>query len=192
VTLWLLPRLKLLFGIAAVMVVLQLINSLDGYSLNRFGLIPREVQALPGILLAPWLHGSWLHLFGNLSGFMVLGALALLESRGEFIRASLFIIVASGVLVWLFGRTGIHVGSSGWLFGLWGLLLGRAWFRRSLADLLLAALALVLYGGFFYGLLPQQGVSFEYHLAGALCGGLYASWQRGGPKRRTRKRTRQG
>lgn len=191
-TLWLLPRLKLLFGIAAVMVVLQLINSLDGYSLNRFGLIPREVQALPGILLAPWLHGSWLHLFGNLSGFMVLGALALLESRGEFIRASLFIIVASGVLVWLFGRTGIHVGSSGWLFGLWGLLLGRAWFRRSLADLLLAALALVLYGGFFYGLLPQQGVSFEYHLAGALCGGLYASWQRGGPKRRTRKRTRQG
>lgn len=191
-TLWLLPRLKLLFGIAAVMVVLQLINSLEGYSLNRFGLIPREVQALPGILLAPWLHGSWLHLFGNLSGFMVLGALALLESRGEFIRASLFIIVASGVLVWLFGRTGIHVGSSGWLFGLWGLLLGRAWFRRSLADLLLAALALVLYGGFFYGLLPQQGVSFEYHLAGALCGGLYASWQRGGPKRRTRKRTRQG
>ncbi len=96
------------------------------------------------------------------------------------------------MLVWLFGRTGIHVGSSGWLFGLWGLLLGRAWFRRSLADLLLAALALVLYGGFFYGLLPQQGVSFEYHLAGALCGGLYASWQRGGPKRRTRKRTRQG
>lgn len=191
-TLWLLPRLKLLFGIAAVMVVLQLINSLDGYSLNRFGLIPREVQALPGIALAPWLHGSWLHLFGNLSGFMVLGALALLESRAEFIRASLFIIVVSGVLVWLFGRTGIHVGSSGWLFGLWGLLLGRAWFRRSLADLLLAALALVLYGGFFYGLLPQQGVSFEYHLAGALCGGLYASWQRGGPKRRTRKRTRQG
>lgn len=191
-TLWLLPRLKLLFGIAAVMIVLQLINSLDGYSLNRFGLIPREVRALPGIALAPWLHGSWLHLFGNLSGFMVLGALALLESRAEFIRASLFIIVFSGVLVWLFGRTGIHVGSSGWLFGLWGLLLGRAWFRRSLADLLLAALALVLYGGFFYGLLPQQGVSFEYHLAGALCGGLYASWQRGGQKRRTRKRPRQG
>ena len=54
-TLWLLPRLKLLFGIAAVMVVLQLINSLDGYSLNRLGLIPREVQALPGILLAPCL-----------------------------------------------------------------------------------------------------------------------------------------
>ena len=191
-TLWLLPRLKLLFGIAAMMVVLQLINSLDGYSLNRFGLIPREVQALPGIALVPWLHGSWLHLFGNLSGFMVLGALALLESRAEFIRASLFIIVVSGVLVWLFGRTGIHVGSSGWLFGLWGLLLGRAWFRRSLADLLLAALALVLYGGFFYGLLPQQGVSFEYHLAGALCGGLYASWQHGGQKRRTRRRTRQG
>lgn len=186
-TLWLLPRLKLLLGIAALMIVLQLVNSLDGYGLNRWGLIPRVPEALSGVLLAPWLHGSWLHLFGNLSGFMVLGALALLESRSEFIRASLFIIVASGLLVWLFGRQGIHVGSSGWLFGLWGLLLGRAWFRRSFADLLLAALALVLYSGFFFGLLPQQGVSFEYHLAGALCGGLYASWQRGGHKRRARR-----
>lgn len=176
--LWLLPRLKLLFGIAAAMVLVQLCNSLSGYVLNQWGLIPRQVGALPGVLLAPWLHGGWLHLFGNLSGFMVLGSLAVLESRRDFIRASLFIIVASGLLVWLFGREGIHVGSSGWLFGLWGLLLGRAWFRRSFADLLLAALALLLYGGFFYGLLPQQGVSFEYHLAGALCGGLYAAWLR--------------
>jgi membrane associated rhomboid family serine protease len=173
----LLPRVQLLLGIAALMLVLQLGNSLSGYSLNLWGVIPRRLESLPGVLFAPWLHGSWRHLLSNLSGLLVLGLLALLESRRDFIQASLFIIIGSGVLVWLFGREGIHVGASGWLFGLWALLLARAWFRRSWLDLLLAVLVLLLHGGWAFGLLPQPGVSFEYHLAGALCGGFYAAWR---------------
>ena len=149
------PRVQLLLGIAALMLVLQLGNSLSGYSLNIWGLIPRRLESLPGVLFAPWLHGGWMHLLSNLSGLLVLGLLALLESRRDFIQASLFIILGSGLLVWLFGRQGIHVGASGWLFGLWAF----------------------LHGGWVFGLLPQQGVSFEYHLAGALCGGLYAAWR---------------
>ncbi|WP_438895041.1 rhomboid family intramembrane serine protease [Bacillus cereus group sp. BC243] len=35
-----------------------------------------------------------------------------------------------------------------------------------------------LYGGWFFGLLPRAGVSFEYHLAGAFCGVLYAALTR--------------
>ncbi|MDO9617381.1 MAG: rhomboid family intramembrane serine protease [Pseudomonas sp.] len=173
----LLPRVQLLLGIAALMLVLQLGNSLSGYSLNLWGVIPRRLESLPGVLFAPWLHGGWMHLLSNLSGLLVLGLLALLESRRDFIQASLFIILGSGLLVWLFGRQGIHVGASGWLFGLWALLLARAWFRRSWLDLLLAVLVFFLHGGWVFGLLPQQGVSFEYHLAGALCGGLYAAWR---------------
>ena len=102
----------------------------------------------------------------------------LLRSRRDFFYASAFIILGSGVLVWLFGRTGLHVGASGWLFGFWGLLLARAWFERSLLDLLLAVLVFFLYGGWFFGLLPRAGVSLEYHLAGAFCGVLYAALSR--------------
>ena len=173
----LVPRVQLLLGIAALMLAVQLINSLSGYSLNIWGVIPRRMESLPGIVFAPWLHGSWMHLLSNLSGLLVLGLLALLESRRDFIQASLFIILCSGLLVWLFGREGIHVGASGWLFGLWALLLARAWFRSSWLDLLMAVLVFFLHGGWVFGLLPQQGVSFEYHLAGALCGGLYAAWR---------------
>jgi membrane associated rhomboid family serine protease len=177
VTAWLILRVKVLFGIAALMLVLQLFNSVSGYSLNSWGVIPRRPESLLGILFAPWLHGSWTHLLSNLSGLLVLGALMLLESRRDFVKASLFILLGSGLLVWLFARKGIHIGASGWLFGLWSLLLVRAWYRRSWLDLLLAVLVLFLHGGWVFGLVPQQGVSFEYHLAGALCGALYAAWR---------------
>ena len=170
-------KVRLLLAIAGLMLVLQLANSLSGYSLNQWGLVPRQPSALAGILLSPWLHGSWGHLLGNLMGLAILGGLLLLRCRRDFWLASGAIVLGSGLLVWLLGRPGIHVGASGWLFGLWALLLGRAWFHRQLTDLLLAALVLFFYGGWIIGLLPSQpGISFEYHLAGALCGGGYAAF----------------
>ncbi len=170
---WLL-ELRPLIVISGVMLLVHVFNGALGGTLNVLGLVPRHTEALPGILIAPWLHGSWAHLLGNLSGLLVLGSLVLLRSQRDFYFSSAFIIVGSGVLVWLFGRTGLHVGASGWLFGYWGLLLARAVFERSLLDLLLAVLVFFLYGGWFFGLLPGAGVSFEYHLAGVLCGVLYA------------------
>ncbi|MCQ4294613.1 rhomboid family intramembrane serine protease [Pseudomonas stutzeri] len=169
-----LGELRLLAVLAGSLVLVQLANSFTGGALNVWGLVPRQVQALPGILIAPWLHGGWAHLLSNLSGLMILGSLVLLRSQSDFVLASIFIIVGSGGLVWCFGRTGVHIGASGWLFGFWGLLLARAWIDRSLLDLLLAGLVFIFYGGWLFGLLPRDGVSFEYHLAGASCGVLYA------------------
>lgn len=171
-------RLELLASIAGLMILLQAVNSLSGQSLDAWGLLPRHLSGLPGILLGPWLHGSWAHLASNLPGLLVLGWLAMLGGIRPFLVASACIIVGSGLLVWLLGRPALHVGASGWLFGLWALLLAQAWFQRSWLNLLVAALVLFYYGGWLFGLLPRDGVSFEYHLAGALCGGLYASLSR--------------
>ncbi|MGA4636036.1 rhomboid family intramembrane serine protease [Pseudomonas solani] len=165
------------------MLLLQVVNSLSGQALNAWGLLPRHLDGLPGILFAPWLHGSWGHLASNLPGLLILGWLAMLGGIRPFLLASASIILGSGLLVWLFGRNGMHVGASGWLFGLWALLLVRAWFQRSWLDLLVAALVLFYYGGWVSGLLPRSGVSFEYHIAGALCGGLHAALTR--PRRTT-------
>ena len=174
-----LGELRLLAVLAGSMALVQLANSFTGGALNVWGLVPRQVQAIPAILFAPWLHGGWAHLLSNLSGLMILGSLVLLRSRRDFVLASIFIIVGSGGLVWCFGRTGVHIGASGWLFGFWGLLLARAWIDRSLLDLLLAGLVFIFYGGWLFGLLPRDGVSFEYYLAGASCGVLYAVLARG-------------
>ena len=85
-----LVELRPLLLISGAMLLLQLANSALGGALNVWGLVPRHVEALPGILFAPWLHGSWAHLLSNLSGLLVLGSLVLLRSRRDFLFSSAF------------------------------------------------------------------------------------------------------
>lgn len=161
---------RVVAGLAGVMLALQVVNALSGYSLNGFGLLPQSLWGLPGILASPFLHGSFAHLAGNLLPFLVLGTLVAAESRRRFVAVSLVVVLLGGLLVWLFGRDGLHVGASGWVFGLWAWLLARAWYRRSWRNLLVAGVVLLLYGGLVFGLLPGRGASFESHIAGALAG----------------------
>jgi len=177
---WLRPRAKILVIIASLMVVLQLFNSATGNALNGWGVVPRDISSLPGILVAPWIHTGWSHLLNNLSGLVVLGSLVSLSSLKRFLVASCFIVIASGVLVWLLARPGMHIGASGWVFGLWGVLLGQAWFNRNVGNLVVALFVLAFYGGLVFGLLPRAALSFEYHVFGALCGVIFAAMSRTG------------
>ena len=165
---------KTIAGLAVFMVALQLLNVATGYSLMAFGLIPRTVQGLFGILASPFLHASFAHLSTNLIAFLVLGTLVIVEGLNRFIAVSAIIILLGGSLVWLFGFSGVHIGASGWVFGLWAYLLSRAWFHRSWSNLITAAVVAVLYGGLILGFLPRQGISFEGHLFGALAGFIAA------------------
>ena len=54
-----------LIGIIASAWIVQVTNMLLGYRLNIFGIIPRHVIGIPGIVLSPWLHGSINHIFMN-------------------------------------------------------------------------------------------------------------------------------
>ena len=84
--------------------------------------------------------------------------------------------LVSGLAIWLLGgpRT-VHLGLSGVIFGYLGYLLCRGYFERSAFSLILAILALLLYGGMLWGLLIwQPGVSWLGHTFGFLGGGLAA------------------
>ena len=165
---------KTIAGLALLMVMLQLVNVATGYSLMAFGLIPRTVRGLFGILTSPFLHASFAHLSANLIAFLVLGTLVMMEGVNRFVVVSAVVILLGGALVWLFGFSGVHVGASGWIFGLWAYLLSRAWFHRSWSNLITAAVVAVLYGGLVVGFVPRQGVSFEGPLFGALAGFIAA------------------
>ncbi|UXV19124.1 rhomboid family intramembrane serine protease [Pseudomonas fluorescens] len=175
---------KTIAGLAVFMVALQLLNVATGYSLMAFGLIPRTVQGLFGILASPFLHASFAHLSANLIAFLVLGTLVIVEGLNRFIAVSAIIILLGGSLVWLFGFTGVHVGASGWVFGLWAYLLSRAWFHRSWSNLITAAVVALLYGGLILGFMPRQGISFEGHLFGALAGFIAAKVLLSAPRSR--------
>lgn len=173
--LWLNPRIKLLIILVGLLIVVQLVNSLTEGGLIHLGIIPRTINGLIGIPLAPFIHGNWEHLLSNLPPLIILSALLLHRAIKEYIQASLFIIITCGLAVWLIGRDAIHVGASGWIFGLWGLLIAQGFFRRSLSDIIIALLVLFYFGAMAAGLLPvHQYISTESHIAGALSGVLYA------------------
>jgi len=77
----------------------------------------------------------------------------------------------SGLGTWVIGRSSIHIGASGVIYGVVTYLIAAAWRLRSWRSALLAILILFLYGGIFYGMLPQTGpISWEAHLSGAVAG----------------------
>jgi membrane associated rhomboid family serine protease len=164
------PGYKTVCALALAMLALQAANTFTGYALNSFALVPRTLGGLPGLLLSPWLHGSWFHLIGNLLPFAMLSAIVLRDGTSRYLTVSAVVIVLGGLLVWCFGRRSIHVGASGWVFGLWAYILASAWYRRSLDNLIAALFVAVFHGGMVLGFLPRHGVSFEFHLAGSLAG----------------------
>lgn len=169
--------------IAALMCAVQVFNTVSGYALTAFGVLPRSVSGLPGIVLSPFVHGSWPHLLGNLLPFVLLSLMVASEGLRRYLTASVLIIVIGGALVWLFGRGSYHVGASGWVFGLWVYILARAWLRHSWSNLATALAALVFYSGMVYGFLPRYGVSFEAHIAGAVAGFVTARMLLSAPRR---------
>lgn len=147
-----------------------------GGSLDRYGIHPRSLPGLWGILAAPILHAGWLHLIANTGPFVVLGWLVMLRRISDFLVVTALAILIGGLGVWLFGASNsIHVGASGLIFGFLGYLLARGYFERSLWAVVLGVAALILYGGVLWGVLPgQPGISWEGHLFGFI-GGVAAA-----------------
>src|SRR4030081_3251353 len=170
-------QVVILFACVAAAWSVELVDRVAyGGSLERFGIPPRDLPGLWGILLAPLLHVGWLHLIANTGPFLVLGWLVMLRKISDFVVVTALAILIGGLGVWLVGApNSIHVGASGLIFGYLGYLLARGYFERSLWAVLLGVAALVLYGGVLWGVLPgRPGISWEGHLFGFI-GGVVAA-----------------
>jgi len=168
-------NIVVLVGLACVMVGIYVIDHVLPISLGRWGIISRDTSSLLNIFTAPFVHGSVGHLVNNLIGLMVFSAVCMLRSFRFWVVASLFVITVGGALVWLFGRSALHIGASGWIFGLWSVLIALAFFDRRFINIVIAVVVVIFYGGMAYGVLPTDPrISFESHLFGAVAGGLFA------------------
>ncbi|WP_308916005.1 rhomboid family intramembrane serine protease [Jannaschia sp. LMIT008] len=172
----LLLRLVALGAFVGLLWVIQAVNWATGYWMNfAFGLIPRRVGGLDGVLGMPFLHGSFPHLMSNTAPLLVMGGLLAATATRALIAVNAVIVGAGGALVWLFGTPAVHVGASGLVFGWFGFLVARGLVDRSAVTLGAAALVGVLYGALIWGVLPgRAGVSWEAHLFGFLAGAAAA------------------
>jgi membrane associated rhomboid family serine protease len=142
-----------------------------GWNIDDLGIRPRDVHGLIGILTAPFAHASFEHLMSNTLPLGLLSALTLYAYPRATRYALPFIWIASGVGVWLWARSSVHVGISGIAHGLMFFVFVMGLLRRDRLGVALALLVFFLYGGMLMTVLPREvEVSFEYHLAGALAG----------------------
>ena len=151
-------------------------NLLWNGRLDQYGIIPRHLGSLPGILWAPLLHGSFTHLAANTVPLLILGGIICGRSKAEFAAVAIAGTLLSGGLTWLLARNACHIGASGLIFCFFGYLASLAWFRRTFGTLVLSAVCILGYGGMLKGILPtSSAVSWEGHIAG-LVAGIALAW----------------
>ncbi|BAQ64775.1 rhomboid family intramembrane serine protease [Geminocystis sp. NIES-3709] len=174
-------ELKNQFSIIGTFIaILWIVEIVDQYFFNArldyFGIIPRTVVGLRGIILAPFLHADFTHLIANTLPFAVLGWLVMLQNTKDFYTVTLYSIVVSGLGVWLFANpNSITVGASGVIFGYLGFLLLRGYFQKNTPSIALSLIVVFLYGGMIWGVLPSNPhVSWLGHLFGFI-GGIFAA-----------------
>ncbi len=153
-------------------------------ALNSYGVRPRSIDGLEGILLMPFLHGSFAHLAANTLPFVTLGWLIMLRQTSDFFIVSAVTMLVSGLGVWLTGApNSVHIGASGLIFGYFGFLLLRGLFERSFTSILISLIVGFFYGSLIWGVLPSQpGVSWQAHFFGFV-GGVLAAQLLGRQKR---------
>jgi len=171
--------LKALGVLIIAIVSVHAVNALIlGHAWDRYGILPARSDGLwPGVVTAPFLHVSNLHLANNLVALVVLGGMAaMVAGNARFVWATLFMTVVGAAGTWLIARDGSHIGASGLVFGYFGFLVGQGLFRRSILSLVVAVGVTFLYGAnIFFGIFfPRGFTSWEGHLAGALAGLAYA------------------
>jgi len=171
---------KVVIWIAAVVTIVEILNLFLGRSLNVFGLMPREINGLVGIVIAPFLHGSLMHYMSNIVPLCIFSFLLLQHGVVRFNLVTFVCIVVSGLLVWMFGRTAIHVGASGLIYGYFGYLLLAGWLSRELKLILISLFIGIGYAGLVFGILPSNPyISWEGHLFGFVSGlGCALIWGR--------------
>lgn len=154
------------------------VNALLGGALAAYGIHPRSVSGLWGIVFAPFLHVGVAHLTANSVSFLVLGWLVLAGGRWNFARVTVSATLVAGGVTWLLGAPdSVHIGASGVIFGYLGYLMSAGIFARKFWRVMLSLGVTAMWGAMVWGVLPgQMGVSWQGHMGGFIGGVLAAHW----------------
>jgi len=163
-------------------IVIWLIFILDlslDLDLFYWGLYPRKVSGLWGILFSPLLHGSLKHIIANTIPILVLSTGLFYFYRDLAFRVLILSYLTTGVLVWCFGRPSYHIGASGLIYALAGFLFFSGVLRKHVGLMAISLIIVFQYGSLVWGIFPlEEKVSWEGHLMGLISGVVLAIYYR--------------
>lgn len=163
--------------LVALMWATEIVDLVLPLSLDHFGIRPRDLGHLQGIVLSPFLHLGFGHLLANTVSLLVLGSLLALSTRHLWLVTG-GVILLGGLGVWLLGGPNtVHIGASGVVYGYAAFLAVYGFAARRFGQALLGIVVIVVYGSMIWGVLPiREGVSWQAHLFGAVAGVAMALW----------------
>lgn len=187
-TSWL-GALIVMAGVDAVLWIVQIVNAAHHHSLNRFGLRPRRVAGLWGVLADPFLHESYGQLASESVTVVAIGWVLLLSGVRTWLVVTFGVLIVGGLLTWLAGPDRVILGTDIVVFGWLGYLLARAYFTRTVRWIVAAIGLLFFFGVLLGGLLPSVDThaSWQGHICGFVTGVALAAVLH--PRAQRRRRT---
>ena len=136
-----------------------------------YGLFPRRLNGLLGILLSPLIHGDIKHLVANTFPLLILTTGLFYFYRDLAFKVFFLSYLMTGLLVWLAARPAYHIGASGIIYGLAGFLTVSGLIRKHLGLIALSLIVVFQYGSMIVGVFPiEERISWESHLLGLSSG----------------------
>ena len=139
---------------------------------GAFGILPRHVSGMVGILTAPLIHGTFFHLLSNTFPLLFLLVAVFYFYDKIALEVFAWIYLITGFWVWIVAREAYHIGASGLVYGLATFLFFSGIFRRDARSVAVAVAIAFLYNGMVQGIMPgdDPNVSWESHLLGSVAG----------------------
>lgn len=146
-----------------------------GFNFNKFGVFPRTVKGLRGVLFSPFIHSNAKHLFNNSAPLFVLMSSLLFFYKEVATKVLLLGGLLTGVLTWVIARESYHIGASGIVYLLFSFIFFSGIIKKHYRLVTLSLIVIFLYGSMIWYIFPiEKRISWEGHLSGFVAGLLFA------------------
>ncbi|MCI6212321.1 rhomboid family intramembrane serine protease [Bacteroides heparinolyticus] len=170
-----------------ILYTLKVLETGMDWDFTRLGVYPMEKRGVFGIFAHPLVHSGFKHLLANTMPLFFLTWCLFYFYRHIAPYIFFSIWIGCGMLTFLIGKPGWHIGASGIIYGLAFFLFFSGILRRHVPLIAIALLVTFLYGGLVWNMFPQfvqTNISWEGHISGAIAGTLSAiGFIRHGPQR---------
>lgn len=159
--------------LVGIMWGMHMLNLLFDLNLVKYGIYPRRLDGMKGILFSPFIHSTrdFGHIINNTTPILILGWTLFYFYRKIAWGVLLASWLLGGLFVWIAARDSYHVGMSGIIYSLAFYLFFSGVFRKDVRLLSISLFVVFLYGSMIWGIFPlDASISFESHLLGGVVG----------------------